>query len=130
MNRKNFLRSATVAAASSLILPDINNILHTDGINKKEENNLPILPPYLKKTDIIGISAPAGYITVEEIQPAVKKIESWGYTIRIGKTIGEKNYTFAGTDEERANDLQQMLDDTKNKSDHVCKRRIWRRQDH
>lgn len=70
------------------------------------------IPPYLKPGDTIGITSPAGYITVEQIDPAVKLMESWGYNIRIGKTIGKRDFSLGGTDAERAADFQQMLDDT------------------
>ncbi|MFI5221514.1 MAG: DUF2851 family protein, partial [Bacteroidia bacterium] len=36
--------------------------------------------------------------------------------IKIGDTIGKKDFTFAGTDEERLKDLQQMLNDPKVKA--------------
>lgn len=70
-----------------------------------------IKPPYLKKADTIGICCPAGFITIEDIQPALLKLQEWGFNYRIGDTIGKKDFTFGGTDEERLNDLQQMLDD-------------------
>lgn len=73
-------------------------------------------PPTLKSGDLIGITAPAGYITHEEIQSAVKKMESWGYKIKVGDTIDKKDFTFGGTDEERARDFQQLLDDPKIKA--------------
>src|SRR4029077_13305620 len=71
----------------------------------------PIIPPYLQNGDSIGITCPAGYITLQEIQPAIQQIESWGFKIRIGDTVGKKDFTFGGTDDERAKDFQQMLDD-------------------
>ncbi|HEY0354930.1 MAG TPA: LD-carboxypeptidase, partial [Flavisolibacter sp.] len=40
----------------------------------------------------------------------------WGYDIRLGDSIGKKDFTFGGTDEERLNDLQNMLDDPKVKA--------------
>ena len=70
------------------------------------------IPPYLKKGDIIGITCPAGFITNEEIQPAVNKLKEWGFVIKTGDTIGKKDFTFGGKDAERLNDLQQLLDDT------------------
>src|SRR5687768_18094548 len=45
---------------------------------------------YLKKGDTVGITSPAGYITIEEIQPAIKLMEAWGYKIKIGETIGKR----------------------------------------
>ena len=68
-------------------------------------------PLYLKKGDIIGITCPAGFITLEDIQPAITKLKEWGFEIKIGSTVGKKDFTFGGTDEERLKDFQQMLDD-------------------
>lgn len=69
------------------------------------------IPPYLKPGDTIGITCPAGYMTMAEIQPAVTILKSWGFNLRVGKTVGQRDFTFGGTDAERASDLQQMLDD-------------------
>jgi muramoyltetrapeptide carboxypeptidase len=71
------------------------------------------IPPYLKKEDVIGITCPAGFISNEDIQPAVNKIKEWGFEVAIGDTVGKKDFTFGGTDEERAKDFQQMLDNKK-----------------
>ena len=60
---------------------------------------------------MIGITAPAGYITLDEIRPSMLLMESWGYQMKVGDTIGKRDFTFGGTDEERAKDFQQMLDD-------------------
>jgi muramoyltetrapeptide carboxypeptidase len=69
------------------------------------------IPPYLKTWDTIGITCPAGYMTLAEIQPAVQVLKSWGFNLRIGKTVGERNFIFGGTDGERISDMQQMFDD-------------------
>jgi muramoyltetrapeptide carboxypeptidase len=61
---------------------------------------------------VIGITSPAGYITVEEIQPAIKLMQDWGYKIKIGNSIGKRDFTRGGSELERATDLQQMLDDS------------------
>src|ERR1022692_863606 len=70
------------------------------------------IPPYLNDGDTIGIVCPAGYMSLEKAQTCINALKDWGYKIKIGKTVGSdsKNY-FAGTDEERLNDFQQMLDD-------------------
>ncbi|OCX51820.1 LD-carboxypeptidase [Mucilaginibacter sp. PPCGB 2223] len=67
-------------------------------------------PPYLQPGDTIGITSPAGYISLTEVQTAAQLMESWGFKVLIGPTIGKKDYTYGGTDDERAVDLQQMLD--------------------
>jgi muramoyltetrapeptide carboxypeptidase len=109
MKRKEFLSSsaALITAASFPVFREkVNSAAPGD-----EDNVLPIIPPYLKKGDYIGITSPAGYVTLEEIQPSIRLMESWGYKVRIGETIGKRDFTFGGTDEERANDFQRMLDD-------------------
>jgi len=107
MKRKNFLQSSIGVLAASY-LPALPKF----PIDEAEF----IAPPLLKNGDIIGITAPAGYITHEEIQSAVQKMESWGYKIKVGDTIDKRDFTFGGTDEERTKDLQQMLDDPKIKA--------------
>ena len=103
MNRKNFLSSVLALGA----------VLPATAEKDKEESPTPAypIPKYLKPGDTIGITCPAGYITLKEIQPAVDQIESWGLKVRIGHTVGEKDFTFGGTDEERRADFQEMLDD-------------------
>jgi len=111
MKRKDFLGSTATLFAAAALPHFTEKIINSSGKDKGRENILPLIPPYLKKGDSVGITSPAGYITLEEIQPSIKLIESWGYKIRIGETIGKRDFTFGGTDEERAKDLQQMLDD-------------------
>lgn len=69
-------------------------------------------PPYLQKGDTIGIVCPAGYMSIEKAQTCIDTLQEWGYGVRIGKTLGSdsKNY-FSGSDKERLDDFQQMLDD-------------------
>lgn len=104
MNRKNFLSSVLTAGTA---IPFLGFTQADTKINKQTS----IIPPYLQNGDSIGITCPAGYITLQEIQPAIQQIESWGFKIRIGDTVGKKDFTFGGTDDERAKDFQQMLDD-------------------
>jgi muramoyltetrapeptide carboxypeptidase len=70
------------------------------------------VPPYLKIGDTIGIVCPAGFMEAERIDSCVAMLKSWGFRIKIGKTVGgiSSNY-FSGTDAERLSDLQKMLDD-------------------
>jgi muramoyltetrapeptide carboxypeptidase len=70
-------------------------------------------PPYLKKGDTIAITCPAGYMAAEKAQTCINTLQSWGYQVMVGKTLGSKskNY-FSGTDEDRRDELQAMLDDS------------------
>lgn len=70
------------------------------------------IPPYLKKGDTIGITCPAGYMEAKKVQTCIHTLQSWGYEVMVGKTIGSKSTTyFSGTDEERLNEFQAMLND-------------------
>lgn len=70
------------------------------------------IPPYLKKGDTIGITCPAGYMAIEKAQTCIDTLQKWGFKVKVGNTLGnpQHNY-FSGTDAERLDDFQQMLDD-------------------
>ena len=69
------------------------------------------IPPYLKPGDTIGILCPSGYMPYEKASTAINTLTEWGFNIVTGKTLGHQFNYFSGTDEERLDDLQQMLDD-------------------
>jgi len=106
MNRKHFLSFMITAGALSL---GEKGRAASIKDNREFRNRI---PPYLKTGDTIGITSPASFITRAEIQPAVALLESWGFRIKIGKTIGNRDFNLGGTDLERTSDFQEMLDDT------------------
>lgn len=70
------------------------------------------IPPYLKKGDSIGITCPAGYMPAEKAQTCITVLQQWGYEVMVGKTLGSASPSyFSGTDAERRDELQAMLDD-------------------
>jgi muramoyltetrapeptide carboxypeptidase len=103
MNRKNFLSSVITVGAA---LP----FSSFASAETQQEKPL-ILPKYLKYGDTIGITCPAGNITEKEILSAVLQMQNWGFKVRIGDTVGKKDFIYGGSDEERLKDFQQMLDD-------------------
>ncbi len=107
MDRKKFL-STVLPAVPAFALEQKNKI--ASGFEKL------VLPPFLKKGDLIAITCPSGFIPMEEIQAAICKMEEWGFRIKVGRTVGARDFTFAGTDTERAADLQRMLDDQRIKA--------------
>ncbi|NML20764.1 LD-carboxypeptidase [Pseudoflavitalea sp. G-6-1-2] len=124
MNRKHFLRSLAVAGVTLPAIPAWAAPLKTaqpaDNGQKAADPamdaatgnaDLPKIPPYLKPGDTIGITCPAGFITLEAIKPAIQQMESWGYKVVPGKTVGRRDFTFGGSDADRASDMQDMLDD-------------------
>lgn len=68
-------------------------------------------PAYLKKGDKIAIVCPAKKLK-KTIEPAIAILEGWGLQVVLGKTVDAAYNQFAGSDELRAADLQQYLDDS------------------
>jgi len=68
-------------------------------------------PEYLKSGDTIGVICPSGYMPFENMETCLQTLEQWGFNVKRGKTLGAHFNYFSGTDEERLDDLQQMLDD-------------------
>ena len=110
MRRKEFLSSVIPLGTA---IPWVKEGLIWD---EDEPQRSAVIPPYLKPGDIIGITCPAGFITEKELQPAIDMIHSWGFDIKIGATVGKRDFSFGGTDTERVIDMQLMLDDPKVKA--------------
>ncbi len=69
-----------------------------------------ITPAYLQKGDTVAIVATARKHIVKSMQPTIDLLKSWGLKVVISTTIGLEENQLAGTDEERAADLQKQLD--------------------
>jgi muramoyltetrapeptide carboxypeptidase len=70
-------------------------------------------PPFLSKGATIGITCPAGYMDAAKVETCIATLQSWGYEVMLGKTVGSLSTTyFSGTDEERRDEIQAMLDDS------------------
>ncbi len=74
-----------------------------------------IQPPFLKAGDTVAIVAPSGILKnrEREVQQAVDVLKSWGLHAVVGKHVFSKADHFAGTDDERCEDLQNAMDDPK-----------------
>jgi muramoyltetrapeptide carboxypeptidase LdcA involved in peptidoglycan recycling len=69
-----------------------------------------ITPPYLQKGDTVAILATARKNIDDNLKPTIDLLHSWGLEAVIGSTIGLDVNQLAGTDEQRAADFQQQLD--------------------
>lgn len=67
-------------------------------------------PPYLKKGDKVAIVCTARSYSSDEAVEAISLFESWGLEIEFGSTIDVNVNQLGGTDEQRTEDLQRMLD--------------------
>lgn len=67
-------------------------------------------PPYLKKGDKIAIVSPAKKLP-GDINSAIAVLEQWGLEVVLGESVYAGHHQFAGSDAQRAKDLQTFLDD-------------------
>jgi muramoyltetrapeptide carboxypeptidase len=81
-----------------------------------------ITPPNLQKEIPLQYYSPKN--VEDNLKPAIDLLHSWGLEVVIGSTIGLDNNQLAGTDEQRAADFQQQLDNPNIKAI-WCKRRLW-----
>lgn len=70
-----------------------------------------IIPPKIKSNSKIRIVSPAGKVDKEIVLPAVNWLEEKGYKVELGKHVFAQHFQFAGTDEQRFEDLQSALND-------------------
>ena len=68
-------------------------------------------PPYLQKGDSVAIVAPARSVSIEEMMPAITLFEEWGLKVVLGENLFAVQNQFAGTEAERTEDFQKMMDD-------------------
>lgn len=65
----------------------------------------------LKKGDTIGVLSPANRTKPEDVLKAIENLKSFGFNVKVGKNVGKTYYSFAGTDEEKIEDLMDMFQD-------------------
>jgi len=61
----------------------------------------------------VGIISPSFAIDREKLESAAALLEQWGYRVRMGKNVLSRNGPFAGSDDERLADLQEMTGNSK-----------------
>lgn len=75
-----------------------------------------IQPPFLRKGDEVAIVSPSWAISEDRIKQAVVFLEDWGLKVRTGRNLLKRQGPFAGTDEERIYDLNEMTGDKRIKA--------------
>ncbi len=70
-----------------------------------------VIPPVLAPGDTLAIVPTARSITAEELNEGVALASAWGLKVRLGAGVGRKHFQQAGTEEERATDLQAAIND-------------------
>lgn len=70
-----------------------------------------LIPPAVRPGDTIAIVPTARAIVADELRDGIALAERWGLRVRLGAGVGRKDFQQAGTDAERAADLQAAIDD-------------------
>jgi muramoyltetrapeptide carboxypeptidase len=77
----------------------------------------PLIPARLKKGDLIGVISPASPVSdPSKIQRGVAYLERNGYRVLEGESVGKTCGYLAGTDAERAKDINKMFSDKRVKA--------------
>ncbi len=107
MQRRKFIQNIGIGG---LMLP-----LNPISLNATEINNFPkdaLIPDALKEGDTIGIVSPASAIFESEpYEIAKESFEAMGLKVKFGKNTRNRYGHLAGTDEERAEELNEMFRD-------------------
>lgn len=106
--RRNFLAGVSASALSAVYPPEFLSILETDAALSAP---LPLIkPPALKPGDTVGLVMPATAIDTPEWITISKEIaESLGYKVVMGEHVQNIYGYLAGTDKERAQDINAMF---------------------
>lgn len=73
-------------------------------------------PQFLKQGDLVLIIGISRARSEEQLAPAIKQLIEWGLEVETGKNLYKRYHQFAGTDAERAEDLQWAIDHTRAKA--------------
>lgn len=99
-DRRNFMAAMVASmAAPALAAPGAAPALHL------------IKPPRLQAGDVIGLVAPGGYTSEAAIAKAVRNIERLGCRVRQGANLRAVFGNYAGTPQQRLDDLHAMFAD-------------------
>ena len=103
-SRRNFIKTTGLITATALFTPsDALAGLHGEKLSK-------IKPQALKAGDTVAISSPAGAVWDEnQIETFSTILKSFGFKVVIGKTLKEKFGYFAGSDDLRAAELNELF---------------------
>ena len=105
MSRRGF---GTLVAAAALVLPATAH-----AARKPRQRMTPTLlkPPRLHQGDTIIILAPGGRTTDAAIDRASARIEALGFKVRLGANLREVHGNYAGTVQQRLDDLHRAFAD-------------------
>jgi muramoyltetrapeptide carboxypeptidase len=103
-DRRSFLRKSGALAAMTLASASGLKAGNFSGIQAER-----ILPPRLKKGDLIGLVTPGSSVTEEQLTACVTQLEEMGFRTTYKDSVLSEYGYFAGKDQERADELMEMF---------------------
>jgi muramoyltetrapeptide carboxypeptidase len=105
IGRRGFLGIAG-AAAGALVLPPAG------GTAPARRRSVPVRPPRLRPGSTVALVSPGSPVAEDfDVQLARESFEAMGLRVRLGRSVRERRGYLAGTDRERAADLNEMFAD-------------------
>jgi muramoyltetrapeptide carboxypeptidase len=105
INRRRF-GSLLAAAAAATALPAAAAPVHSHAMKHPL-----IKPPRLRQGDLVGLIAPGGHTSDASIEKSVRNIEALGFRVKQGKNLREVHGNYAGSVQQRIEDLHAMFAD-------------------
>jgi muramoyltetrapeptide carboxypeptidase len=110
MERRNFLRNLGTGSLAIGLSSFIAPVAFSSELNTSTYKAL--IPKHLSEGDTIGIISPASNkFESEPYEIAVETFKAMGLKVKLGKHVNSHYGHLAGTDEERAEDLNNMFED-------------------
>jgi len=75
-----------------------------------------IIPKYLRKGDKVGVVATAKKVNKSNTLKGIEILRCWDLDVMVGDYVFEEHMQFAGSDQQRAEDFQKMINDEKIKA--------------
>ena len=69
-----------------------------------------IQPPYIKEGDTLALVAASRFIEQEQLERAIQFFQQFNFQVVCGPNILKRDHQFAGTDQERADDINWALE--------------------
>lgn len=107
-DRRTFLKNMAVLGAFT-VMPGLKVFSQTTNLLEVKHSPKRIFPKRLEQGDVIGLVTPGSPITEDQLKETVEKLEGMGYKTYYRPSVLSEYGYFAGTDQERADELMHMF---------------------
>ena len=108
MNRRNFIQKGIALSAAGLLSQTVRPQVLTGSIAAKSESSI-IKPNRLKRGDKIGLIAPGFQIREDQLEKSIQNLKIFGFQAVYSPHLLGKSGYFSGTDQERADDINELF---------------------